>query len=68
MKIEIELTKDYVGQLKGAGFTEEQIVEYTKETANSWIQDMELFNQNMEELIENMEEYYGKCVRIKKIS
>jgi len=60
MKIEIELTEDYVRQLKGAGFTEEQIVEYTKEIANSWIQDMELFNENMEELIENMEEYYGK--------
>ena len=60
MKIEIELTEDYVGQLKEAGFTEEQIVEYTKEIANSWIQDMELFNENMEELIENMEEYYGK--------
>jgi hypothetical protein len=60
MKIEIELTEDYVRQLKGAGFTEEQILEYTKETAKSWIQDMELFNENMEELIENMEEYYGK--------
>jgi len=60
MKIEIELTEDYVRQLKGAGFTEEQILEYTKETASSWIQDMELFNENMEELIENMEEYYGK--------
>jgi hypothetical protein len=59
MKIEIELTKNYVGQLKEAGFTEEQIEEYAKITADSWFEDVSIFDADMEAVIENMQEYYN---------
>jgi hypothetical protein len=60
MKIEIELTEYYVDQLREAGFTEEQIEEYAIITANSWFEDVSLFDADMEGIIENMQEYYGQ--------
>lgn len=58
MKIEIELTEYFVDQLREAGFTEEQIEEYAKITADSWFEDISLFDGDMEGVIENMHEYY----------
>lgn len=60
LKIEIELPRDYVGQLEEAGFTQEQIIDYSKFVADSWFEDMGLFHGDMQDVIENMREYYGE--------
>jgi hypothetical protein len=59
MKIEIELPGDYVGQLEEAGFTQEQIAEYIKETVSCWIEDIYAFHEDMKDFIQNMKDYYN---------